>query len=225
MATLHLPLDLNAASLQDMLDVCWIPAQGAEEIISQRGPSGCLYLAQLLRTTSLSQMKLDQLIWQGRTTVYFEYDCNLEETQSPLSDTSSIRQEMEAMCEENRLLCEAMEQQTRQQQDVLARFVGEMATRERSDHIAVRGQQDNTARHTVTQELPVGRPSPAVSGLEGADELLAWDSMGQTMPLEFVPRSTNPFVMLPMQPQALLSNPLTRSSGENGVRDCANRGS
>ena len=115
--------------------------------------------------------------------MHFQDDGNLEDTQSLLSDTSSMREEMEAMREENRLLREAMEQQTRLQQDVLARFVGEMATRERTDHIAVREQQDNTARRTVmTQELSAGRPSPAVSGFEGADESLVWDAMGQPMP-------------------------------------------
>ena len=62
--------------------------------------------------------------------MHFQDDGNLEDTQSLLSDTSSMREEMEAMREENRLLREAMEQQTRLQQDVLARFVGEMATRE-----------------------------------------------------------------------------------------------
>ena len=174
MATLHPLLNLNTASLQDMLDVGWIPPQDAEEIVRQRGPSGRLYLAWLLRTTSLYQMKLDQLIQLGIVTVHFQDDDNLEETQSLLSDTSSMREEMEAMREENRLLREAMEQQTRLQQDVLARFVGEMATRERSDRIAVREQQDNSARRAaVTQELSVRRPSTAVSGLEGADESLA----------------------------------------------------
>ena len=106
-----------------MLDVGWIRPQDAEEIIRQRGPSGRLYLARLLRT-SLSQMKLDQLIWQGMVTVHFQDDDNLEKTQSLLSDTFSMRQEVEAMHEENRLLREAMEQQTQLQQDVLARFVG-----------------------------------------------------------------------------------------------------
>ena len=152
-------------------------------------------------------------------TVHFQDDDNLEETQSLLSDTSSMRKEMEAIREENRLLREAMEQQTQLQQDVLARFVGEMATRERSDRIAVREQQDNSARRTaVTQELSVGRPSTAVSGLEGADESLAWDAMGQPMPLGFAPRSTNPFVTPSMPPQASQGDPVTRSSGENDGR-------
>ena len=219
MATLHPPLNLNTVSLQDMLDVGWIPPQDAEEIVRQRGPSGRLYLARLLRTTSLYQMKLDQLIQQGMITVHFQDDDNLEETQSLLSDTSSMREEMEAMREENRLLREAMEQQTRLQQDVLARFVDEMATRDRSNRIAVREQQDNSARRTaVTQELSVGRTSTAMSGLEGADESLAWDAMGQPMPLRFVPRSTNPFVTPSVSPQASLSDRVTRSSGENDGR-------
>ena len=154
MATLHPPLNLNTTSLQDMLDVGWIPPQDAEEIVRQRGPSGRLYLARLLQTASLYQMKLDQLIQQGIVTVHFQDDDNLEETKSLLSDTSSMGKEMEAMREKNRLLREAMGQQTRLQQDVLARFVGEMATRERSDRITVREQQDNSARRTaVTQEL------------------------------------------------------------------------
>ena len=102
-----------------------------------------------------------------------------------------------------------MEQQARLQQDVLARFVGEMATQERSDRIAVREQQDNSARCTaVTQELP----------FEGADKSLAWDSMGQPMPLGFVPRLTNPFVTPPVQPQASLSDPVTKLLGENDGR-------
>ena len=219
MATLHPPLNLNTASLQDMLDVGWIPPQDAEEIVRQHGPSGPLYLVRLLRTTLLYQMELDQLNQQGMVTVHFQDDDNLEETQSLLSDTSSMREEMEAMREENRLLREAMEQQTLLQQDVLARFVGEMATRERSDRIVVREQQDNSARRTaVTQELSVGRPSTAVSGLEGADESLAWNAMGQPMPLGFVPRSTNPFVTPSVPPQTSLSDPVTRSSGENDGR-------
>ena len=219
MATLHPLLNLNAASLQDMLDVGWIPPQDAEEIIPQHGPSGRLYLARLLWTTSLYQMKLDQLIQQGMVIVHFQDDDNLEKTQSLLSDTLSMREEMEAMREENRLLHEAMEQQTQLQQDVLTRFVGEMATRERSDRIAVREQQDNSARCTaVTQELSVGRPSPAVSGLEGANESLAWDAMGQPMPLGFVPRLKNPFVTPSVLPQASLSDPVTRLSGENDGR-------
>ena len=202
-----------------MLDVGWIPPQDAEEIVRQRGPSGRLYLARLLRTTSLYQMKLDQMIQQGMITVHFQDDDNLEETQSLLSDTSSMREEMEAMREENRLLREAMEQQTRLQQDVLARYVDEMVTRDRSDRIAVREQQDNSARRTaVTQELSVGRTSTAMSGLEGADESLAWDAMGQPMPLGFVPRSTNPFVTPSVPPQASLSDPVPRSSGENDGR-------
>ena len=156
MATLHPPLNLNTASLQDMLDVGWIPPQDAEEIVRQREPGGRLYLAWLLRTTSLYQMKLDQLIQQGMITVHFQDDDNLEETQSLLSDTSSMREEMEAMREENRLLREAMEQQTRLQQDVLARYVDEMATRDRSDRIAVREQQDNSARRTASDTGAVG---------------------------------------------------------------------
>ena len=128
-------------------------------------------------------------------------------------------EEMEAMREENRLLREAMEQQTWLQQDVLARFVEEMATPDRSDRIAVREQQDNSARRTaVMQELSVGRTSTAMSGLEGADESLAWDAMGQPMPLGFVPRLTNPFVIPSVPPQASLSDPVTRSSGENDGR-------
>ena len=70
------------------------------------------------------KMKLDQLIRQGMVTVHFQDDDNLEKTQSLLSDILSMREEMEAMHEENRLLREAMEQQTQLQQDVLARFVG-----------------------------------------------------------------------------------------------------
>ena len=219
MATLHPPLNLNMASLQDMLDFGWILPQDAEEIIHQRGPSGRLYLARLLRKTSLYQMKLDQLIQQGMVTVHFQDDDNLEETQRLFSDISSMCEEMEAMREENRLLREAMERQTRLQQDVLARFVGEMATRERSDRIAVREQQDNSARRTaVMQGLSVGRPSTAVSGLEGAHESLAWDAMGQPMPLGFVPRSMNPFVTPSVPPQASLSDPVTRLSDENDGR-------
>ena len=61
-----------------------------------------------------------------------------------------------------------------------------------------------TASHTVmTQELQVERPSSAVSGFEGVGKSLAWDSMGQLMPLGFVPQSTNPFVTPSVQPQAL----------------------
>ena len=49
-----------------------------------------------------------------------------------------------------------LEKQTRLQLDVLARFVDEMATWERFDHIAAREQEDNSARCTaVIQELPV----------------------------------------------------------------------
>ena len=57
-----------------------------------------------------------------------------------------------------------------------------------------------------------------MSGFEGADESLAWDSMGQPITLGFVPQLKNPFVMPSMQPQVLLSDPLARSSGENDVR-------
>ena len=202
-----------------MLDVGWIPPQDAEEIVRQRGPSGRLHLARLLQTTSLYQMKLNQFIQQGMVIVHFRDDDNLEEIQSLLSDTSSMREEMEAMHEENRLLRDAMEQQIRLQQDVLVSFVGEMATRKRSDQIAVREHQDNSARRAaVTQELPSGRPSSTVSAFEGAYESLAWESMGQPMPLGFVLRSTNPFVTPSVQPQASLSDPVTRSSGENDGR-------
>ena len=102
MATLHLPLNLNTTSLQDMLDVGWIPPQDAEEIVRQHGLSRHLYLAWLLRTTSLSQMKLDQLVQPGMVTVHFQDDDNLKETQSLLSDTSSMHEKMGAICEENR---------------------------------------------------------------------------------------------------------------------------
>ena len=195
MATLDPPVNLNTASLQDMLDVGWIPPQDAEEIVRQRGPSGRLYLARLLRTTTLSQLKLDELTRQGMITARFEDDgtYSADETQSLVSETPSMREELEIMREENRLLREAMEQQMTLQQDVLARFVGEMATRERSDRAAVRGQETDLARRAVvTQEQPVERTSLAVSSLEGAIESLAWDFMEQ--PSGVVPRSTNPFV-------------------------------
>ena len=206
------------ASLKDMLDVSWIPAQDAKEIVRQRGPGGRLYLAQLLRTSSLSQLKLDHLIQQGMVTVHFEDDSNWEENQSLLSDTSSMREEMEAMCEENRLLRKAMEWQTRLQQDVLASVVGEMATWERSDHIPVMRQQDDPVQQTaVKEQLPVGKVLPARSEFEGANESLAWDSMGQLISLGSVPWSTNPFVTY-MQIQAPVSDPLTRSSGWIDVR-------
>ena len=216
MATLDPPVNLNSASLQDMLDVGWIPPQDAEEIVRQRGPSGRLYLARLLRTTTLSQLKLDELTRQGMITARFEDDgtYSADETQSLVSETPSMREELEKMREENRLLREAMEQQMTLQQDVLARFVGEMATRERSDRAAVRGQETDLARRAVvTQEQPVERTSLAVSSLEGANESLAWDFMEQ--PSGVVPLSTNPFVTAitsSVQPQASVNELTTRPS-------------
>ena len=56
-------------------------------------------------------------------------DCLMKtfETCSIASGSSSTREESDALWEENRLLYDAMEDQTRVQQDVLARLVGDMA--------------------------------------------------------------------------------------------------
>ena len=133
---------------------------------------------------------------RGIVTVQFDEDTNnMGNIHSVTSVTSSMLVELEAMREENRLLREAMENQSRAQQEIMTRVVGEMATHDRTGLAPTGDQFVERARQMVaTDDSSGGQPSHGISDLPGARESLAWGSMGRPTLTENASRSTNPFV-------------------------------
>ena len=99
-------LEYSITTLQDMLDVSWIPVHDAEEIVCQRGPNGRLIeLDTVVADNIIVSAENGPVDWSGNGLVCLD-DGNLEETQSLLSDTLSLGEEMEAIPEANRMLCQ-----------------------------------------------------------------------------------------------------------------------
>ena len=111
---------LNRASRQEMLSLGWIPGQDVEAIVQQRGPDGTLYFSRLMETTSLTRTMLDDLIQRRWVRVHLsDEDFQTFETRSNASSSTSTHDEVEVLREENRMLRDAMEGQTRVQEEVL----------------------------------------------------------------------------------------------------------
>ena len=183
----YAPVDLNAASREELLSIGWISVRDVDAILHHRGPQGQLYLSQMARFTSLKEEHLGELVRHGVVTVRLDEDRNnMGDTHSQTSVTSSMLEELEAMREENQLLREAIVNQSTVQEDVLSRFVGGMET----EVCTPTGDQFvNMARQTaVTGAMSLQQPSVPIGRSEGVR-----DSMGH-MKTSDPGRSTNPFV-------------------------------
>ena len=190
------PVHLNTASREALLSIGWISVRDANEILQCHGPQGPLYQSQMARLTSLDEEQLGDLVRRGIVTVQFVEDANdMGDTHSVTSVTSSMLEELEAIREENRLLREAMENQSRAQQEIMTRVVSEMATHDRTG-LAPTGDQfvERARQMAATDDRLGGQPSHGVSDLPGACESLASGSMGQPTLTGNASRSTNPFV-------------------------------
>ena len=213
------PVHLNTASREALLSIGWISVHDADEILQCRGPQGQLYQSQMARLTSLDEEQLGGLVRRGIVTVQFVEDANdMGDTHSVTSVTSSMLEELEAVREENHLLREAMENQSRDQQEILTRFVDEMATHDRTRVAPTGDQFVDWARQRMAADDRSGRqPSLGVSDLEGARESLAWDSLGQPTLTGYTARSTNPFVA-PGDSHDRASQPAVEKPGRAEVR-------
>ena len=190
------PVHLNTASREALLSIGWISVRDVDKILQCRGPQGQLYQSQMARLTSLDEEQLGDLVRRGIVTVQFDEDANdMGDTHSVTSVTSSMLEELEAIREENRLLREAMENQSRAQQEIMTRVVSEMATHD-STGLASTGDQfvERARQMTATDDRLGGQPSHGVSDLPGARESLASGSIGQPTLTGNASRSTNPFV-------------------------------
>ena len=190
------PVHLNTASREALLSIGWISVRDVDEILQCRGPQGQLYQSQMARLTSLDEERLGDLVRRGIVTVQLDEDANdMGDTHSVTSVTSSMLEELEAIREENRLLREAMENQSRAQQEIMTRVVSEMATHDRTGLVLTGDQFMERARQmTATDDRLGGQPSHGVSDLPGPHESLASGSMGQPTLTGNASRSTNPFV-------------------------------
>ena len=190
------PVHLNTASREALLSIGWISVRDVDEILQCRGPQGQLYQSQMARLTSLNEERLGDLVRRGIVTVQLDEDANdMGDTHSVTSVTSSMLEELEAIREENRLLREAMENQSRAQQEIMTRVVSEMATHDRTGLVLTGDQFMERARQmTATDDRLGGQPSHGVSDLPGPHESLASGSMGQPTLTGNASRSTNPFV-------------------------------
>ena len=213
------PVHLNTASREALLSIGWISVRDADEILQCRGPQGQLYQSQMARLTSLDEEQLGDLVGRGIVTVQFVEDANdMGDTHCVTSVTSSMLEELEAVREENHLLREAMENQSRDEQEILTNFVDEMATHDRT-RVAPTGDQfvDWARQRTAVDDRSGRQPSLGVSDLEGACESLAWDSLGQPTLTGYAAGSTNPFVA-PGDSQDRVSQPAVERPGRAEVR-------
>ena len=187
------PVDLNTASHAELLSIWWISARDVEGILQHRGPEGHLSRAKMSRLTSLDEERLGALVRQGIVTVRLDEDAaNIDDAHSETSVTSSMLEEIEAIREENRLLREAMENQSQVQQEVLTRFIGDMVTGDTTRPLPT-GEQ---FVDSVWLRAVAGDTSRVINDVKGANESFAWDSVEQLVPtLGNAARSTNLFLM------------------------------
>ena len=203
------PVDLNRASRQEMVSLGWIPLQDVDAIVQQRGPDGTLYFSRLMETTSLTRTMLDDLIQRRWVRVHLsDEDFQTFETRSNASSSTSMRDEIEVLREQNRMLRDAMEDQTRVQEGVLSRLVDEMAGRQRPEATLPSSGVVHPGRSTGGEDLFTGRPSLATAGLDMGNESLMWDDMEQPRPSAAQRRLTNPF-LTPLEVRPLLDESLS----------------
>ena len=204
------PVDLNRASRQEMLSLGWIPMQDVEAIVQQRGPDGILYFSRLMETTSLTRTMLDDLIQRRWVRVHLsDEDFETFETRSNVSSSTSMRDEIEILRKQNRMLRDAMGDQTRVQEEVLSRLVDEMAGRQRPEAATLPSSEVvRPGRLTGVEDLFAGRPSLATAGLDVGKESLMWDDMEQPRPSAAQRRLTNPF-LTPLEVRPLLDESLS----------------
>ena len=177
-------VDLNRASRQEMLSLGWVPKQDVEAIVQQRGPDGTLHFSRLIETTSLKCTMLDDLIQRRWVQVHLsDEDFQTFDTCSNASSSTSTRDKMEVLREENRMLRDAMEDQTRVQKEVLSRLVGQMEGRQRPEAATLPSSGVvRPGRWTGVEDLFAGRPSLATAGSDMGNDSLMWDDMEQAMP-------------------------------------------
>ena len=204
------PVDLNRASRQEMVSLGWIPLQDVDAIVQQRGPDGTLYFSHLMETTSLTRTMLDDLIQRRWVRVHLsDEDFQTFETRSNASSSISMRDEIEVLREQNRMLRDAMEDQTRVQEEVLLRLVDEMAGRQRPEAATLPSSGVvRPGRSTGGEDLFAGHPSLATAGLDMGNESLMWDDMEQPRPSAAQRRLTNPF-LTPLEVRPLLDESLS----------------
>ena len=188
----------------------WIPLQDVDAIVQQRGPDGTLYFSRLMETTSLMRTMLDDLIQRRWVRVHLsDEDFQIFETRSNASSSTSMRDEIEVLCEQNRMLRDAMQDQTRVQEEVLSRLVDEMAGRQRPEAATLPSSGVVCpGRSTGGEDLFAGRPSLATAGLDMGNESLMWDDMEQPRPSAAQRRLTNPF-LTPLEVHPLLDESLS----------------
>ena len=204
------PVDLNRASRQEMLLLGRIPMQNVEAIVQQHGPDGTLYFSRLMETTSLTRTILDDLIQRRWVRVHLsDEDFETYERGSNVSSSTSMRDEIEVLHEQNRMLRDAMGDQTRVQEEVLSRLVDEMAGRQRPEAASLPSSEVvRPGRLTGVEDLFAGRPSLATAGLDTGNESLMWDDMEQPRPSAAQRRLTNPF-LTPLEVRPLLDESLS----------------
>ena len=204
------PVDLNRASRQEMVSLGWIPLQDVDAIVQQRGPDGTLYFSRLMETTSLTRTMLDDLIQHRWVRVNLsDEDFQTFETRSNASSSTSMRDEIKVLREQNRMLRDAMQDQTRVQEEVLSRLVDEMAGRQRPEAATLPlSGVVRLGRSTGGEDLFAGRPSLATTGLDMGKESLMWDDMEQPRPSAAQRRLTNPF-LTPLEVRPLLDESLS----------------
>ena len=199
------PVDLNRASRQEMLWLGWIPMQDVEAIVQQHGPDGTLYFSRLMETTSLTRTMLNDLIQRRWVWVHLsDEDFETFKTRSNVSSSTSMRDEIEVLREQNRMLRDAMGDQTRVQEEVLLRLVDEMAGQQRPEAATLPSSEVvRPGRLTGVEDLFAGRPSVATAGLDMGNESLMWDDMEQPRPSAAQRRLTKPF-LTPLEVRPLL---------------------
>ena len=202
------PVDLNRASRQEMLSLGWIPLQDADAIVQQRGPDGTLYFSRLMETTSLTRTMLDDLIQHRWVRVHLsDEDFQTFEMRSNASSSTSMRDEIEVLSEQNRMLGDAMEDQTRVQEEVLSRLVDEMAWRQRPEAATLPSSGVvRPGRSTGGEDR--WAVSLATAGLDMGNESLMWNDMEQPRPSAAQHRLTNPF-LTPLEVRPLLDESLS----------------